>query len=743
MGRRPNQRVLEYFDRGARLENNSNRYEHTCKACGDHFPKGRIETLISHIERKCPCITRHDVVSEPSPAAISTSPTLHVHPYHDDALENSNSPTPKGKQLVLPVSSRRSGLEALVEAASRQLEHPRKATKESRNQSIDPDLEKDNPLSLFSGSHQDVGEAVDYNVAYSTAETDGSHAMSGSLLEYDTAQSVQPFAKVKRSQDPAMLSMVAASAGDLQVMMMMPHGIGNEQDQATTAVAQEAGSQQSMATATHSEDLDPAKSIEDSTGRQRLKPVPRPLMDTSSAVSGPDIGSSQQPCSSEKLLGRAQKVRGKFTDSRRQEVQKMRKKGACIRCRMLRKTCSGESPCKTCASVTSARVWKLDCVRTNIYKELDIFHPDINVGNDSSTPEPGYPEALASQLLTHRENNGPAQGDRYRIGVKYANSDASPMPFTIQLCKQQTVDGTEDPAIGQNANVRDATLLNDSTDQIAAKLLPYMRATISHPSYEEVDPLIGRTLRRVLNSMQENSDVLLAQTFDLWALTQVIISSSHDWHLVPDPSGIQKASEQGRQEEPDALVLEDPGDVFPTHPPPPPPPPTPLVPMIITSQLRATAQQRAFTISKIILIDLERRLERKERCRGFETFLVGILFLNCVERMCWAVRKANFANKDYDKDFPPRDPTHHDDHDRKSTHFAAFLSKLYQMRGILLHVRRRRQGGQQHNDDNDDDDDDGEILHAAANNNNNPTTTSLAFCRPPMPETWLAEVRLT
>ncbi|KAL8653075.1 MAG: hypothetical protein Q9210_002321, partial [Variospora velana] len=692
MGRRPNQRVLEYFDRGARLEDNSNRYEHTCKACGEHFPKGRIETLIAHIESKCPSITRHDFVPEPSPAAISTSPTIHVHPYHDDVLENSNGPTAEGKQLVLPVSSRRSGLEALVEAASRQLEHPRKANKESRNQSIDPDLEKDNALSLFSESHQGIGEAVDYNLASSTAERDGSHAMSSSLLMHDSAQSVQPFAEVKRSQDPAMLSMIAASAADLQVIM--PHGIGNERDQAATAVAQEAGSQQSMATATHSEDLDPAKSVEESTGRQRLKPVPRPLMDTPSAVSGPDFGSSHQTCSTEKLLGRAQKVR-------------------------------------------------------------DIFHADINVANDSSTPEPGYSEVLASQLSTHRENNGPAQVDRYCIGVKYANSDASPMPFTIQLCKQQTVDGTEDPAIGQNVNVRDATLFNDSTDQIAAKLLPYMRATISHPGYEEVDPLIGRTLRRVLNSMQENSDALLAQTFDLWALTQVIISSSHDWHLVPDPSGTQKANEQKRQEEPNALVLEDPGDVLPTHPPPPP---TPLVPVIITSQLRAAAQHRAFMISKTILIDLERRLERKERCRGFETFLVGILFLNCVERMCWAVRKANLANKDNnnnnnnnnkDVSHPPlslsplfhspppptnqptnqptnritappsQNSTHHD---QQSTHFAAFLSKLYKMRGILLHVCRQGQ------------DFDG-ILHAA----NNPT--SLA-CRP-MAETWLAEVRLT
>ena len=36
--------------------------------------------------------------------------------------------------------------------------------------------------------------------------------------------------------------------------------------------------------------------------------------------------------------GRGQKTRGKLSSSRRQEVQNMRKQGACIRCRMLRKT---------------------------------------------------------------------------------------------------------------------------------------------------------------------------------------------------------------------------------------------------------------------------------------------------------------------------------------------------------------------------------------------------------------------
>jgi hypothetical protein len=35
MGRKPNQLVLEFFHRGRKLEDASNRYEHTCKRCGD------------------------------------------------------------------------------------------------------------------------------------------------------------------------------------------------------------------------------------------------------------------------------------------------------------------------------------------------------------------------------------------------------------------------------------------------------------------------------------------------------------------------------------------------------------------------------------------------------------------------------------------------------------------------------------------------------------------------------------
>lgn len=57
MGRKPNPIILQYFDRGPKLEDASNRYQHSCKQCGEQFPKGRIDSLINHLTKKCSAIT--------------------------------------------------------------------------------------------------------------------------------------------------------------------------------------------------------------------------------------------------------------------------------------------------------------------------------------------------------------------------------------------------------------------------------------------------------------------------------------------------------------------------------------------------------------------------------------------------------------------------------------------------------------------------------------------------------------
>ena len=42
MGRRPNAVVGEFFHRGQKLDDNSNRYQHTCKKCGQHVGIGDL-----------------------------------------------------------------------------------------------------------------------------------------------------------------------------------------------------------------------------------------------------------------------------------------------------------------------------------------------------------------------------------------------------------------------------------------------------------------------------------------------------------------------------------------------------------------------------------------------------------------------------------------------------------------------------------------------------------------------------
>ena len=119
MGRKPNQLILEFFDRGAKLPDGSNRYEHTCKACGERFPKGRTESLMSHLKTKCQAMAledRHRALLQSNEHPDSESRDA------DGSLGPSAATKGQRYTTKLPISGRRklTGLEALAEA-SRQI----------------------------------------------------------------------------------------------------------------------------------------------------------------------------------------------------------------------------------------------------------------------------------------------------------------------------------------------------------------------------------------------------------------------------------------------------------------------------------------------------------------------------------------------------------------------------------------------------------------------------------------------
>jgi hypothetical protein len=112
MGRKPNQLILEFFHRGPKLEDASNRYQHTCKACGEVFPKGRIDSLTNHLVKKCQAIPLRD--------RQRVLLRLHELPDLTDGDSNKDSPSgSKGKSADGGFPNRQNfdGLNVLAEAS--------------------------------------------------------------------------------------------------------------------------------------------------------------------------------------------------------------------------------------------------------------------------------------------------------------------------------------------------------------------------------------------------------------------------------------------------------------------------------------------------------------------------------------------------------------------------------------------------------------------------------------------------
>ena len=145
---------------------------------------------------------------------------------------------------------------------------------------------------------------------------------SGSPPLGETSLTPDPGANSRQSQ----LSMIAASASE-----MVPQGMSMDQDSPMDGLPRLSGSWGPSHEQLLFESLqehDPSLTA----ATQRAASYPRPIaMNPNSQAKGfvNDFGNSTKPSKP--------KVRGRFSAARRREVQEVRKRGACIRCRMLKK----------------------------------------------------------------------------------------------------------------------------------------------------------------------------------------------------------------------------------------------------------------------------------------------------------------------------------------------------------------------------------------------------------------------
>ena len=366
MGRKPNQLILEFFDRGQKLEDASNRYQHTCKACGERFPKGRIDSLTTHLVKKCPAIALRD--RQRALLQLHELPDIDTSEiFKDESTRNENTPRGvigKGQTMDLPIANAPwTALETLAEV-SRQMGGPEKGKKVKKStqavsaanqakavaneNSTQESVESNTENQGKSIATRERTKLIRIEMDHSLPPINFFQSLSNSPAESPHLPSISmPMSNADADKLRSSLSLTAQSANELQATLKpgMPMEPGLPDLPGNASISDKFFHRQGLpprnsATWPSQQDasIDPTffENPEDQAAlieasATRAATFPRPI-----AI---NPNTPQRDFTSEFGASRPSrpKVRGRFSASRRKEVQEVRKRGACIRCRMLKK----------------------------------------------------------------------------------------------------------------------------------------------------------------------------------------------------------------------------------------------------------------------------------------------------------------------------------------------------------------------------------------------------------------------
>ncbi|KAF2631934.1 hypothetical protein BU25DRAFT_487518 [Macroventuria anomochaeta] len=632
MGRRPNQLILEYFERGPKLEDASNRYQHTCKSCGEKFPKGRIDSLTNHLVKKCPALPLRD-----RQRALLQFHELPLPDNMAQTVANAPGPVHNGQKVNLPFtpSKQLSALETLAEVSRQHLDlsGKRPVDQQQQQQQHHQQQQQRGPPSQV---HHNAGHGELLDEWIQDDRTDGTdlsglpHAMDmssapalPSMYQFNGPLHHSP------TNSPHMGNMPLASSGSMAQMVpslvmaasaandLMPLASGMTMDSDLNLSHNGMGFQRPQWPSLQPHpSLDPL--LQDHTKDQLLpkdegsskfsqaRPIainPNPQTHFTT-----DFSIHQKPMKP--------KVRGRFTDSRRREVQEVRKRGACIRCRMLKKPCSGDNPCNTCQNVESARLWKQPCIRTRIAEEFNLYSAGLH-------------GVLAYHATTSAKGQIRLDQTPGRIEASHHPDSGIFSTFTPLKCHQaQAAQNADiDPAIFAAVSTPDLELI-DGEDDISGKLDLYMKKIGPHFLQSEDSAFMKTTQQTVSRLALPNQDGLLPKVLELWHYTRILASRNLHWHLFSNPSlpPTLSAPTLSSSDMEDAArfpitTLDHPSSYN-----------------LIKMQLMGATEKRAACVARVVMNELERRLLQRQQANPFETFLVAVILLASVERMCWLFR---------------------------------------------------------------------------------------------------------
>ncbi|KJZ77988.1 hypothetical protein HIM_02625 [Hirsutella minnesotensis 3608] len=644
MGRRPNPLILEYFERGPKLTDNSNRYPHTCKQCGENFPKGRIDSLTAHITKKCPAISE----SERMRACLELHGIAHgrtAAERHQHVLAREHASFPNSLNSL---PQEWSALETLAEA-SRQVDLNENNRSPSSNDihhvqslaaasfELQGHYTLDNPPVSYDSVPEHDGLRSEEHLA--TAE----HALASmqtppppaELTPEERLQALLPASDT--SPDASNISVAVAAAARLNSSFFDPQlidHVAEHQPSPSPPPAPEEAPVEIPAEVpadapqeTHPDTDTPIveePAAENASDEIMQDPKPMTIPDTSTTQpwggmtyvttsSAPAANNYPPPpplplirggvrmdTSGSMFNGRSRNFRSKFTPARRQEVKEVRKLGACIRCRILRKICSKGTPCDTCRKVLSPRVWMTGCVRSRLHEQLDLYSAGVQV------------VLSQNRINLHKDQLLLTDVDSI-VEVSHFPDTGKSISLASLVVMLDPVDGQEPTAENR---IHQVIMINQEKEDVPGKIDTYVRDVLGLFIEREPSRFMRVTLETALQQLAEGEDDLLRKALELWGLVESI-DRERQWTITEKPAG-----ENQKPRPINEVQNQNDVDIY----------------TMICMQLNAAAERKANSTSQSLLNHMDRMLADSKTKADFKIYLTALIFLNCVEKSTWAFK---------------------------------------------------------------------------------------------------------
>lgn len=472
----------------------------------------------------------------------------------------------------------------------------------------------DNPPINYDGRPQTSaskkGGDFDLTDAANGARTDFDlgDAAPGATDDFSAEERLQALLPATASSpDASNLSVAVAAAARLNPSFLDPQLVDHETPpQQPDVAAADNDQDDDTAQSTPANDTTSAQPWGEMTYMATVTPgaaVPVAILpDTQPTALEMSRGGVRMDTSDNILNGRPRHARSRFTPARRKEVQEVRKIGACIRCRILRKNCGKGNPCDTCRKVLAPRVWRTGCVRTRLHEQLDLYSAGVQV------------------VLSQNRIN--LLKDQLQLANNQGVIDVSHFPEVGKKITLATLEALLEPSAAQaearnsKEPFRQAIMIDQDTEDIPGKIESYMRDVL--PLFIEREPskFSRVTLETAMALQAEQEDDLLRKALELWGLVESI-DRERQWTILEKPAeqDIEPRWINEVQNENDA-------DIY----------------TMICMQLNAAAERKAKDTSKGLLSHMDRLLTDSKTKVGFKMFLTALIFLNCVEKSTWAFK---------------------------------------------------------------------------------------------------------